>query len=132
LGLYLDTTTNLPEPGFTVVAENLPGCMQYLDLVRDCISVFGLATLPPNVVQTSHPLSSGSILEARNSGFVSEDIRLQSGKEPVSRRRVKAKKKSGSGNETSGETHAEPDAFLQNPDMSIVEEAVWAWRARIE
>ena len=41
-------------PGFTVVADNLPGVMQYLDLVRDCIEIFGLLKLPPNEVQHAH------------------------------------------------------------------------------
>jgi hypothetical protein len=41
-------------PGFTVVADNLPGVMQYLDLVRDCIEVFDLPRLPPNDVQHAH------------------------------------------------------------------------------
>lgn len=39
----------------TVVANNLPGYMQYLDLVRDCIDVFSLEPLPPNEVETKHP-----------------------------------------------------------------------------
>lgn len=38
----------------TVVADNLPGYMQYLDLVRDCIDVFSLKPLPPNEVKTKH------------------------------------------------------------------------------
>lgn len=38
----------------TTVANNLPGYMQYLDLVRDCIAVFGLWPLPPNDVETAH------------------------------------------------------------------------------
>jgi len=42
-------------PGFTIVADNLPGVMQYLDLVRDCISVFDLPRLPPNEIQEAHP-----------------------------------------------------------------------------
>jgi hypothetical protein len=39
----------------TVVADNLPGYMQYLDLLRDCIEVFALTALPPNVVLSAHP-----------------------------------------------------------------------------
>lgn len=39
----------------TAVADNLPGYKQYLDLVRDCIAVFGLTLLPPNDVTTVHP-----------------------------------------------------------------------------
>lgn len=38
----------------TVVADNLPEYMQYLDLIRDCIDVFGLEPLPPNVVEKKH------------------------------------------------------------------------------
>lgn len=36
------------------MVDNLPGYMQYLDLVRDCIEVFSLVALPPNVVETAH------------------------------------------------------------------------------
>lgn len=40
-------------PGFTNVANNLPGYMQYLDLVRDAQWTLGiLPELPPNVVET--------------------------------------------------------------------------------
>jgi hypothetical protein len=40
-------------PGFTNVANNLPGYMQYLDLVRDAQWALGiLHELPPNVVET--------------------------------------------------------------------------------
>lgn len=38
----------------TVVADNLPGYMQYLDLVRDCISLFSLTPLPLNEIETQH------------------------------------------------------------------------------
>ena len=36
------------------MADNLPGVMQYLDLVRDCIEIFDLPRLPPNDVQHAH------------------------------------------------------------------------------
>jgi hypothetical protein len=36
------------------VANNLPGSMQYLDLVRDCIDIFSLEELLPNDVQTAN------------------------------------------------------------------------------
>lgn len=36
------------------MADNLPGLMQYLDLVRDCIEIFDLPRLPPNVIQHAH------------------------------------------------------------------------------
>jgi hypothetical protein len=38
----------------TVVADNLPGYMQYLDLIRDCITLFSLEPMPPNEVETQH------------------------------------------------------------------------------
>ena len=38
----------------TVVADNLPGYMQYLDLIRDCIKLLSLEPLPPNKVETQH------------------------------------------------------------------------------
>ncbi|KAM0712160.1 hypothetical protein Q7P37_011254 [Cladosporium fusiforme] len=41
-------------PGFTTVANNLPGYMQYVDLVRDCINIFQPPPLPPNAVETAH------------------------------------------------------------------------------
>ena len=53
LDLYTDQTGKV-NPGFTVVADNLPGVMQYLDLVRDCIEIFDLLRLPPNDVQNAH------------------------------------------------------------------------------
>jgi hypothetical protein len=53
LDLYTDSISNV-NPGFTVVADNLPGVMQYLDLVRDCIVIFDLPRLPPNDVQKAH------------------------------------------------------------------------------
>jgi len=40
------------------VANNLPGYMQYLDLIRDCIEIFSLEPLPPNEVETQHPFNS--------------------------------------------------------------------------
>lgn len=42
-------------PGFTFVANNLPECMQHLDLIRDCIALFALPVqLPDNVVSEAH------------------------------------------------------------------------------
>ena len=38
--------------GFTNVASNLPGYMQYLDLIREPQLAFGLSVLPPNTVET--------------------------------------------------------------------------------
>lgn len=51
--LYTDPEGS-PLLGMTVVANNLPGYMQYLDLVRDCIDVFSLEPLPANEVETKH------------------------------------------------------------------------------
>lgn len=43
--------------GFTTIANNLPGYMQYVSLIRDCIELFGgLPALPPNVTETEHAL----------------------------------------------------------------------------
>jgi hypothetical protein len=39
-------------PGFTHVASNLPGYMQYLHIVRAAQWAFGLPELPPNTVET--------------------------------------------------------------------------------
>lgn len=39
--------------GYTDVASNLPGVMQYLDLVRDAAAAFGLSELPPNSIETN-------------------------------------------------------------------------------
>lgn len=59
-------------PGFTTVANNLPGQMQYLDLVRDCISIYSLEPLPPNDVQTAHRMGTNS--QVGSSGmFAAED-----------------------------------------------------------
>lgn len=57
----------------TVVANNLPGYMQYLDLIRDCIEVFSLEPLPPNEVETEHPFNSAVSLSYAYAG---EDHRL--------------------------------------------------------
>lgn len=51
--MYTDDNGKV-NPGFTVVADNLPGLMQYLDLVRDCVEMFDLPKLPPNDVQHAH------------------------------------------------------------------------------
>jgi len=51
--LYTDANEKV-NTGFTVVADNLPGVMQSLDLVRDCIAIFNLPRLPPNDVQHAH------------------------------------------------------------------------------
>lgn len=54
--LYTDENGNVL-PGFTTIANNLPGYMQYVSLIRDCIEAFGgLPALPPNVTETEHPL----------------------------------------------------------------------------
>lgn len=42
-------------PAFTHVAANLPEVFQYLDLVRDAGSAFGLPALPDNVVEHFNP-----------------------------------------------------------------------------
>jgi hypothetical protein len=42
----------------TAVANNLPGYMQYLDLIRDCIELFSLEPMPPNEVETEHEFNS--------------------------------------------------------------------------
>lgn len=42
---------------FTRVANNLPGVMQYLDLIRDAIAVFDLRPLPANLVEKHNPLT---------------------------------------------------------------------------
>jgi hypothetical protein len=55
----------------TVVADNLPGYMQYLDLIRDCIEIFSLEPLPPNVVQ--HVFSG---FGGRSWAYAGEDNRL--------------------------------------------------------
>jgi hypothetical protein len=52
----------------TVVANNLPGYMQYLDLIRDCIEVFSLEPLPPNEVETEHPFNSAVSLSYAYAG----------------------------------------------------------------
>lgn len=44
-------------PGFTHVADNLPGVMQYLDLIRDACAVFGLPPIPANVVETHNAMT---------------------------------------------------------------------------
>lgn len=52
----------------TVVADNLPGYMQYLDLIRDCIEIFFLEPLPPNEVETEHPFNSAVSLSYAYAG----------------------------------------------------------------
>ncbi|KAK6434847.1 hypothetical protein LTR95_008966 [Oleoguttula sp. CCFEE 5521] len=50
--LYMSADGTIHE-GITDVAENLPGVMQYLDLLRNCVNVFNLTPLPDNVVGTA-------------------------------------------------------------------------------
>jgi hypothetical protein len=57
----------------TVVADNLPDYMQYLDLVRDCIELFSLVPLPPNMVETQHVF--GRVYN-RSYAYAAEDHRL--------------------------------------------------------
>ena len=59
------------------------GYMQYLDLVRDCIEVFGLEPLPPNDVRTAHELSDDTILRG-HAEYAAEDIRLNGSDRAVS------------------------------------------------
>lgn len=56
LDLYDDGAGGI-QPDFTRVADNLPGVMQYLDLVRDSGAVFGLPDLPDNVVDTHNEVT---------------------------------------------------------------------------
>ena len=70
--LYTDSQGH-PLPGMTVVADNLPDYMQYLDLVRDCIELFSLEPLPPNVVETQHIFGT---LYRRSYAYAAEDNRL--------------------------------------------------------
>lgn len=53
--LFADENGNVTE-GYTDVASNLPGVMQFLDLVRDACFAFGLPDLPANVVETRNAL----------------------------------------------------------------------------
>ena len=54
--LYYDGTGGA-QPGFTDVADNLPGVMQYLDLVRDAAFAFGLLDLPAKAIETKNRLT---------------------------------------------------------------------------
>jgi hypothetical protein len=64
------------------VTDIIPGYMQFLDLVRDCISVFGLEPLPVNDVRTAHPLSSNTTM--LHGEYMMEDVRHHSGNWSVS------------------------------------------------
>lgn len=50
--------------------------MQFLDLVRDCISVFALTPLPPNNLQVAHDFGNGSQPNPYIPGYVAEDSRI--------------------------------------------------------
>jgi hypothetical protein len=50
--------------------------MQFLDLVRDCISLFGLAPLPPNNLKADHDFGNSGRPNPYTTGYVAEDIRL--------------------------------------------------------
>lgn len=56
MDLYADENGGV-QTGFTQVAENLPGVMQYLDLVDDANIAFGLAALPARIVITKNSLT---------------------------------------------------------------------------
>ena len=57
------------QSGFTNVANNLPGVMQYLDLIRTATFAFSLPNLPPNVVEEQDALTGEE--------YAHEDARLQ-------------------------------------------------------
>lgn len=63
--LYLDSTGNVEE-GYTRVANNLPGVMQYLDLVRDAGYAFGLPDLPENKVDGKDELTGRDYADEDN------------------------------------------------------------------
>ena len=54
--LYYDGTGGV-QRGFTDVADNLLGVMQYLDLVRDAAFAFGLLDLPAKAIETKNRLT---------------------------------------------------------------------------
>lgn len=56
LDLYTDSEGS-PLESFTRVANNLPGVLQYLDLVRDAAHAFDLPDLPANEVDDSCPVT---------------------------------------------------------------------------
>ena len=62
-GLYDDGHGGI-QAGFTRVASNLPGVMQYLDLVRDAATAFSLPELPPNDIETSIDMVQENYTEA--------------------------------------------------------------------
>ncbi|KAK3711521.1 hypothetical protein LTR37_009512 [Vermiconidia calcicola] len=68
IDLYDDGSGGV-QPGFTHVASNLPGVMQYIDLIRDCCFAFGLADLPDTAVEERNTLTGER--------YADEDARLQ-------------------------------------------------------
>lgn len=79
LDLYTDEDGCVLD-GFTTVANNLPGCMQYIDLVRDCIEVFkdhGLPRLPTTIVEEQHAFHIPGLLDYRYADVDAKEQRYE-------------------------------------------------------
>lgn len=81
------------QPGFTRVADNLPGMMQYLDLIRDAITAFGLPELSLNVIESENALTHDAY--AGDDARLNKRVRLGKwyDEEAQTDRREKAKQK---------------------------------------
>ncbi|KAK4550735.1 hypothetical protein LTR36_000314 [Oleoguttula mirabilis] len=108
-----DDGHNGVQPGFTHVADNLPGVFQYLDLVRDACAVFKLPPIPANIVQTHNEPTGRTYAEEdakQHKGHVASHSydadREQDKKDKEARRRRQktAGKKAGFGANTGAST----------------------------
>lgn len=96
LDLYWNDVENDFQPGFTHVASNLPGVMQYLDLVRDCTFALGLPDIPDNVVEETNPLTGENyVVEDKRLNKTDQLSRKYDQAEQLDQRDKKAKRRKG-------------------------------------
>jgi hypothetical protein len=113
----------------TTVANNLPGYMQYLDLIRDCIELFSLEPMPPNEVETEHEFNSDVNLSYSYAGEDNRHHRTHSASEKFElaeyncwleqgRKRRSNKKKRELESQKSGSVLEETQSQTEAPDSS--------------
>lgn len=114
----------------TVVANNLPGYMQYLDLIRDCIELFSLEPMPPNEVETEHEFNSDVNVSYSYAGEDNRHHRLHGASEKFElteynswleqgrKRRSKKKKKRELESQNSGSVLEGTQSQTESPDSS--------------
>lgn len=118
IDLYDDGNSGI-QPGFVDVASNLPGYMQYLDLIRDAQYAFRLPELPPNVIEKKSEIvdeiyRKTDNREQRNASiaFACDEFGLMRG----SRASEAKKKQIASANETETSESEDEDEGFGDPE----------------